>query len=371
VRARRGFTLVELLVSMALLVAFGTLLVRFLAGALDLWRGAERERDLAEKASAVFDLLGRDLRAVAMPRSEVPSSPAEYRCEIAVDDTDGDGYPDAVGPQLRFVRTLSPAQEREALLAEGLRGAQPTPGGTVVSLAPTAEGFAEVAWALSDDPDERDPALLLLYRGSRPMGLGPEGSLLREGFFEQPGALRSAMVPVASNVLGFSLLFPLDPLAPLEADRTSGSAVECWDSRRAGRLDARAHSGNAFPLDRTAASLDVVRDDVFPSRALVTLVLEADAGTGRLPQLDAAVGPDDRALLVDDPRALPREHPFLAKVGGEWVSVTAVSDRRLSLGRRGERGTVAAGHPPGAVVHVGETFRADFALPSSRQDWNR
>jgi len=372
VKKRRGFTLVELLVTMVLLVAFGTLLVRFLAGSLDLWRGAERDRDLAEKASAVFELLGRDLRAVATPRSEDPSSPAEFRCELAAGDRDGDGFPDGIWRRLRFVRTLSPAQEREALLASGLRDAAPASGGGIVlSPAATGEGFAEVAWASSPDPGAEDPALVLLHRGSRPVGLGPEGSLLREGFFDEPGAFESSMRPVAAGILEFSLLFPLGALAPLEADRSDGGAVDCWDSRRAGRLDERAHAGNRFPLDRDAASLEALRDDVFPGRVLATLVLEADAGTSRLPRLASPVGPDDRTLLVDDPRALPRETPFFAKVRGEWIRVTAVSERRLSLGARGARGSIASAHPADAVLHVGETFRAEFPILAAREDFNR
>jgi prepilin-type N-terminal cleavage/methylation domain-containing protein len=374
---RKAFTLVELLVVMALLVAFGALLLRFVAGALELWRRSETTRELGEKATAVFEMLGRDLRAIHPVRVHESPEPnrARFLAEFATLDRNGDRLPETVTRRLRLLRALDPAEEAAALAsgpgrpptkvaAEGEMRAPPDRAG---------DGFAEVAWATAPDAAAADPAVLSLYRGARPASLDPKGSFFRDGFFGAPRTFVDDLHEVIGGVLEFAPLFPRSGTQgwrEIVPDRPGPAAVASWDSTRGRALDPGVHPGNRFPLEKGEVSAANPRDDVVPARVLVTLVLERQGPGRRMSKLVRAVGPADLALEIDDPRGLPRVFPFLAKIEGEWVEVTRVSGRAVTLGRRAARDTVPTPHAAGALLHTGETFRTEYALPAAREDWN-
>jgi prepilin-type N-terminal cleavage/methylation domain-containing protein len=370
---RRGFTLVELLLAMSLLVAFGALLLRFVGGALDVWRRTETQRELAEKATTVFEMLGRDLRSVLPLRLHESPRPnrARFQAELATVDRDGDRVAETVLRRLRFVSSVDPAQEWRTiagLLARLPRRADAEGETRIVADAP-GDGLAEVAWATAADRTGEDLALLSLYRGARPLVFDPKGSFFREGFFAAPTTFGEDLREVAAGVLDFALLFPVRGVvgwADVDADRPSAAACACWESTRGLPLDLRSHPANKFPHEKGEASAAEPRDDVFPARVLATLVLER-GGPGRFPKLTQPVGPAERVLEVDDARGLPRTTPFLAKVDGEWVEVSGVAGKTLSLGKRGTRETPAAPHAAGSRVHVGEAFRAEFPLEVGRE----
>ncbi|HET6204334.1 MAG TPA: hypothetical protein VFI25_16195 [Planctomycetota bacterium] len=369
---RRAFTLIELLLAMTLLVAFGALLLRFVSGSLEVWRRSEATRELGEKSTAIFELLSRDLRALHPLRVHESPRPnrARFQAELAAVDRNGDRVPETVLRRLRFVRALEAAEEWRTL--EAIVARDPgRPGARAEALAELpGDGLGEVAWASAPDRSSEDPALLSLYRGARPLFLDPAGSFFRDGFFAAPATLGGDLREVAAGVLEFAFLFPVagaGAWSQVDADRPPPSASPCWDSTRGLALDLRVHAANRFALEKGEASAADPKDDVFPSRALVTLVLER-SGPGRFPKLVQPVGPADRALEVDDPRGFPRVTPFLAKVEGEWVEVSGVSGKALALGRRGARETPPSAHLAGSLVHTGQTFRAEFPLEAGRED---
>ncbi len=65
-RSLKGFTLVELLVAMAITVVLVSLTVVITGGALDAWRGARNEIRAARQAKIMLDAMGQDLESMVV-----------------------------------------------------------------------------------------------------------------------------------------------------------------------------------------------------------------------------------------------------------------------------------------------------------------
>jgi len=311
-RAERGFTLIEMLVVMTLLVSFGYLTFSLMRGSLELWRKGEAGRDLGEKAAAVFDLLLRDLRALHAGRE------GKLFSEVALEGSGREAFPSR---KLRFVRTVERSEEVRIFRQMGLIEASP---GEPRPEAPASGGLLEVAYVVSRERGGGDSAIQVLQRGVRLVGTNQEESL-RE---------------VTSGVLFFDCSF----------FRWRGEPQGSWDSAR--------------------GTPDDPRDDVFPKAAALTLVLERDGAESRLTFLRAGVDDEEMRLEVDDPKRLPLAFPGYVKIDGEWMELGSVEGKFAAVKTRGARGTLAAAHAVGAKVHVGETFRSLVELGKPREDWN-
>lgn len=353
---QRGFTLIEMLVVMTLLVSFGYLVFSLMRGSLELWRKGESGRDLGEKAAAVFDLLDRDLRAIHTgPQGRLLS---ETGLESAGPKTQ------IASRRLLFVRSAGRAEETQALRRLGL---SEVPGGaqSEAAKAPLASGgLLEIAYATRKDARSQDPAVQTLFRGIRPAGVaieGAEGTFFSEGFFSNASSWDGPMKEVTSGVLYFGIAF---------GPESSEQAFDCWDSTR-GWLGRNADlPANRFPLAKSAASLADPRDDVYPGYLFLTLVLERDASDARLTFLREAIDENERRIEVDDARRVPNKFPGFMKIDAEWIELSGVEGKAAIVKTRGARSTVQASHEAGAKIHVGETFTTMLRLETHKEDWN-
>ena len=69
-RLRRGFTLLEVLVSMSILVVPGTSLMLILRGGLQTWRRSEAKRESFDRAQAILLQLRDDFANLSAPLGE-------------------------------------------------------------------------------------------------------------------------------------------------------------------------------------------------------------------------------------------------------------------------------------------------------------
>lgn len=364
---RRGFTLIEMLVVMTLLVSFGYLVFSLMRGSLELWRKGESGRDLGEKAAAVFDLLDRDLRSMHVgPQGRLLS---EVGLESAGPKIQ------AASRRLVFTRAVSRAEEMQAFrrlgLVDGPLGAEAEP----TKAAPSSGGLIEVAYATRKDPRSQDPGIGVLYRGVRPSSEDGEKSFFSEGFFANASVWGGALKEVSSGILYLGIAFGAESTDSWQPGNESapagrGEPIFCWDSTR-GWLGKNADlPANRFPLAKGEVSLADTRDDVFPGFVFLTLVLERDASESRLTFLRERIDETDRRLEVDDPKRVPTKFPGYIKIDAEWMEVSGVEGKFLAVKTRGARSTVQAVHEGGSKIHVGESFETMIRLESHREDWN-
>lgn len=399
-RARRGgYTLLELLIAMSLLIILGGGLVTFLNQGISIWRISQRRGRDYERARALLDQVASDLRcAMRPPRGTASGSWIRFVADNA-----------PYGRQrLRFVRATS-AESSDSILREGGRYLSTRTPACVDGITDALEadqgllaapgGSLEVYYM--QDPR---PGSSLVWRGVRsPIG-GP-GSLLIDTNVEGelpppppppssvpgPGSTAEAIraeppeeaapepldaaaimgiekeeeaslpswaaeiealylsefaVPVAQGILyfGFSFWGPETTTwddAPGRRTERGRGAKRFWDS-------TESVSGGGLPERVEVVVVTGVPEDPAPAR-----LLERLAADGKRMVLSEALelqgDPRDRLVLVD----------------GEWIAVEEAQGAVLQVREngRGRRGTAVVHHDQGAPVRTGRTFRRVVDLP--------
>lgn len=400
--ARRGYTLMELLIAMCLLIVLGGGLATFLGHGVSTWRRAENRGRVHETARALLEGIADDLRSTA-----IRTGPAAGETWIRfLADTAPGGR-----QRLRFVRATS-GEAADPILREGGRRLSVRTPAVVDGRNDAAEareglltapgGLMEVLYTMDPRADRRT-----VWRGTlSPVGGAdslfidrniedgpprppPPGAASRgEGVTEPADAIQLSRValPVAEDVLhvGFRFWTPASktwgPIPPaLRPGAEDGSAPSTsWDSASGGAMaSGPASSGavrgkqgttRAVTSPRRAGSPGSPLEDdrpVFPEAVEVTVVIaetadllgtrlaedviESGATLQLSREIELPLEPGDRFLLIDE----------------EWVEIESVNarDAKVAPGGRGARSTTAAKHERGARVEMGSTFRRIVDIP--------
>jgi len=356
-----GFTLAEVLVAIAIFAVLSTMLFSLVGTSLSIFRDGERSRELYEIGPGVLDSVAEDLRGLASGGRRTERSPDL----LLVLDRDG-----SRDPRLRLVRTLGrDAADRRFRLA----GTGVEPKETIdLRSAPAAAdegklrasgGFVEVAYALRPMTDASGaviPGTSVLVRGIRsPIG-GP-GSFFSDEFDPDPAA-GLALFPVVDGVLRFDVACWGPETRSWDGAGADGGPEPIWDSSRARLRDFRLHVGDESAADP--------RDDVFPRRVRVALVLDRpdDRASGTF--LAKPLGAGESTLAADDAKRVPAAgdpDPWV-KIGAEWIRVGSRGPgNEVKLVERGGRGTEAASHAAGAPIRVGVGFECVVEIASPRE----
>jgi hypothetical protein len=415
-----GYTLLELLVAMTIMIVLGAGLVALLKEGIQTWHVAEKRGAIYDRARMVLDQIGEDLRAVAGDSSARGDGFwIRFIC-----DADPSGR-----PRLRFTRAIS-GEAQDPIGREGGRyletgsgshhdqhdDAQDVEEGTLLPPA----GYQEVLYVQDPDPEksilwrgERSPiggpgsffvdrniepeepapkpgekvaargsgearsGVALAESASASKGAAPRSDLITLAHEESP--LGRAARPFAREILHLSFAFwtpwtntwdhAQAPRQRTSAEVRSGP-VSTWDSTRA-VLDEKAPSGE-FAFRRVEGSLDDPFDDVFPERVEVTLVVAGNADVP-LTVLAQDIGPSDREIQLSRAEGFPEEGPNrFVKIDGEWIGYEKIERAKLVLpaaasktaAGRGARGTVPGRHARGATVELGTTFRRVVEIPA-------
>jgi len=379
---RSGFTLVEILVAMSVLLVLGLMLVALMRSALDTWNQAERQRKVYSRARAVFDCLQEDLES-ALTR-DPPGAPVVARmfCE-----------PDAKGrPVLMLVRTFGSGPERPYAFraGDGLDAVEFPPGDPAKprpddeDASPrTGKVDEEVYNNADDDGDAHIDEDLVALGGAAQVAYLHEGRQLKRALCAPPQPTFKEVFAyaqvLADDVLFFEVLLATKytstwseqgekgkrlPLLPSPKDPPGQlyGPERLWDSTR-GMIGGFSF----FVGPASAADGD---DDVYPDRIRVTVVIEPDPvrtlRTDTLGPLDDSIG----VVEVASTRGFPpggTEASYIL-IDDEWMHYRSMDERSFTVDRRGARNTVRAGHAEASTVRCGTTFVRTFHLPGCRME---
>lgn len=373
-RARQsGFTLLELLASIAVFSMLVAMLFQLVKGGLDVWTLGEQGKEATEKASLLLDQITTDLR---MARAEaapgMPEAPVRMLADHHALDFDLDQVDESTVQVMRFVRSL-PEERFDPRVRESGDvpiGVIPGEEATVESARqPAAGGMAEILYTTAKLPIKgADPAALVLVRGMRFPVVGA-GSLCALDLPDDDKKFFRMGSPLAEGVLYLGFEFwGRDTTSFDIAHPNEGAAFTTWDSTRALLLEKE--SLNTFPLALSKSSLNDADDDVFPRRVRVTLVLERDADDALDIQLLEDLSPSTTSLRMQPMRLLDRGSNFkYLKIGGEWIEWTEIRGDEVTI-IRGVRNTEPTAHRLGTKIHIGTTYQRTIDIPVYRENWN-
>ena len=372
--ARRGLTLVELLLAIILLALLMVAVFQLLDRSLSVWRKGETRRALLEQASSVASLLARDLRGLES------GTRGDLLVEWVRFDTDGDGIAESKWPRLRLVRQASAGDVARLEEAGRAHDRKPRTTGsgdteTIVHddapLVRSAPGLIEIVWLVAPaslvDKDARAEGIL--WRGERLCDDKRSRSFFANDFFgssNRPPA--GATEEVTTGVLW---------MQPLLAAQTSivhegwkiGPGLDCaataWDAWSRKRPGPEIHPWNA-----AHPGMPPQRDrPILPRRVQVELEIERPADRLRRTRLVAPIDLAASRLSVDDPDRITHEEGAFVLVDAEWMQLGAPDSRGVAV-TRGARGTTPLGHDAGSMVHWGQNLVLEVTVPTAREDWN-
>jgi hypothetical protein len=345
-----------MLVSVAILLILGVIIIGFLRGALDISRSGASRGEAYAAAQTV-------MRGVAYDLSQVLAEPAH--ADGSIDDAAFVVMQDPFGRQmLAFTRAWGEEQRSDAGYDSGRASAQQGysrdfTGRNVGAAMRPSHGNLEVVYLL-----EPTPTGTRLYRAERSPP-DPAGGLIthmtdwcrqyRSNEIAAQQALEETRIGGESLWGQFQLV----------AENVVALAVECWDDY----TTASWHAGQGGPVHEWFFSARVAQGRYpLPKALRITLIVAGNDPVRAETVLSAALAQGDNSLFVEDTDNFndPSSGAGFVRVNGELIAYASMSGRTFGSCVRGALGTAPAQHAAGSPVLGGEVFRRVIQLPVAR-----
>jgi prepilin-type N-terminal cleavage/methylation domain-containing protein len=364
--ARRGFTLIELMVSIGILLVLGVMIITFLRGALTMTRTGTARGQQFETAQTVLRLAEEDFSQVlGLPAH--PDGPTEDLAFLLMHDPFG-----------RQVICITRAWGEEQSTLAGYdagRGApgqssdpgvpQPTYGvdysGRYDTRMRASHGNIEVVYLLEPTRDGTK-----LYRAERsPPGAG--------GLVDKVSGWCSVTGETAPMA---EMLNPASPYAldgqplwdnfEMVADNVLAFSVECWDDSGVTTTWDQGPSGPVTTWSITQRRLD--GKYALPRAIRLNLVVAADEPLRAETTLTGDIATSDTGVYVEESDRFPdqRSPSAYLRVDGEMIAYGSRAGRTFGSCVRGALGSQAQKHTSGARVMAGELFQRVIQMPVTR-----
>ena len=430
-----GFTLVELLVAITIVLIFGGMAAETLREGAGMWRAGHRRSYAYDTGTVIFQQIQDDLSAAKSQFWGSEADAYDQRVKFWVDfdtlhaDDNGNGIRQATESTaalrqwMRFVRAIPDYSVNPFIRAAGTDPAATGWYNLINPIAPNAppplmplEGMCEVAYMLGLGADGSgsvtDPTTL--YRAVlAPIGCTVDpttGAALTAAsagmtFFNADGGPNDALsnsarigakaLPIAQGVIYFEvrlwtqyttswdpdLAAYQSPVMPRMAfakwfnnyTPSDSGAVFTWDSTCMDTVRP------AFALDElqqgVAAGTDAIYDNVFPRSVMVVVTVEPPSELSVANPLRLRNNLPDNytgpVALIGEAPPLNSQWPFV-KIGDEWIGISGIDQANtLQIVARGVRGTTNFAHNAGDRVQVGYTFSRIFNDPAAREYWGQ
>lgn len=360
---RRGFTLIEMMVAIGLLLVIGVMIIGFLRGALTMTRTGAARGQVFETAQTVMRMAERDFSQVI---------PLPAHADGPMDDPAFFVMEDPFGRQLiAFTRAWGEEQSGYAGYAAGRTApaqgfASDFSGRNVDAWMRASHGNIEVVYML-----EPTRAGTKLYRAERspPDVAGGLITKVQAWADRYEGSDNDDITPMAAlqddqgpfAINGEALWNQFD----LVADNILAFSVQCWDSHTTSTWFA----GSNGPVGRWSISeqLDNGRNPL-PRAIRLTLVVAAESAIRSESEMTGGLDAFGNSVFVEDPDGFPdvRSHSCYLRVNGEIIAYGSRSGRTFGSCVRGALGTRPQTHAAQSVVLAGEAFERVIQLPVTR-----
>jgi prepilin-type N-terminal cleavage/methylation domain-containing protein len=364
---RRGFTLIEMMVAIGILLVLGVMLIGFLRGALSMTRTGTARGAQFETAQTTLRMIEEDLsQVVAMPAH--PDGPRDDPAFLVGEDPFGRQF-------IAFTRAWG---EEQTTLA-GYDSGRATPdqgydqdfsGDNPRAPMRASTGNIEVVYMFEPRRDS-----LRLYRAVRSPPDVNAGLITR--VMDWAGSHQGInveddipMLTISADDNEYALAGPSGTVSlwsqfQLVADDILGFGIECWDDQLTDTWLARAGG----PVTRWSIT-DQLRAGRFalPRAVRLTLIVAADEPLRAEATLTGTMGSNDASVFVDDPEGFPDVGSPSAylRIGGELIAYGARSGRTFGSCIRGSLGTRPQPHDTATRVLAGEAFQKVIQLPVTR-----
>ncbi len=350
-----GFTLTELMVSMAILMVLGMMLIGFMRGAVTIARTGAARGKVYESAQVVMRLAAEDFAQVLGPpaREDGPEDSHAFVVQF-----------DPFGRQLTaFTRAFG--EEMNSLAAYDA-GRGTTRQGWAANyegwnvhdrLRPTGANL-EVVYMLLPTPDGAH-----LYRAVQaPPGAGGLVDDVVEWLYEYPAYGGHTILPMLWwEARRFDRRFNL------VAENVLMFCVECWDDNT--QTWQPRTSAERGPLTRWSWSQRRAAGRYpLPLAVKLTVIIGAEQPLRAEAGLLADLRPDDTYMALEnvDNFPDPGTPDAYVRIGGEIIAYGTRGGGGLGSLVRGCYGTRASEHEAGARVRAGEVFSRIIHLPVRR-----
>ena len=319
---RRGFTLIEIMVSIMIFTVVGAAMMGILLLATDLYRRGEAGRSANDEAVAVLAALDADLSRI------VPPSDGGFFFST-VWDSDNAGGPDATGNTLIAFKTV--ARDRSTMTDTGQ-------GARII-----------VAWWVDRFDNLRRAEEIETTSDNNP-ATDEDYNMLKAMFASQ--AKEDAWPIITSGCLHF------------------GTWLSLAKDPRISPADWRSLASNVdIPVAGTDFHYGGTGTDPFPESMRLTVAL---TGGGRFAPTGFVVADNGTDIRIAGIKGIPTIPGSMVRVGDEWVGYSGYTNGTLLCGAtadplvgRGQRRSTATTHTssPRTLVRLAQTYSLVRDLP--------
>ncbi len=385
--ALTGFTLVELMVSIAIFLFLGIMLISVFKSGMDLWNAGESRKIIYSRAQNILSVIKDDFVHMAVhDYSKENGEEVDIRLiSDLVPDNAAD--PSYYAQRVRFVRE-EPFEMRDSVRSAG--GANLIPDAAAkdgmydhfndsteasAGTLRAAGGLSEIGYICKNEYLYRAINAPVGYKGNISGYLEPLSLFNSDLFFNlSDTVLFSHAEPLGKNILHFEVRFwcpKTESWEISESGRLDNEASYEWDSTRV--------PDNEYPFDEdlddadpfTAGDQPAVpgdaSDDIFPAKVKVILVVDSGMRTRAVTKY---VNGNASVIDVTGTEGFTSSNTSnqYIRIGNEWVHYALVGDTSFSGVTRGVRHTVMKDHSPGDVIYQGVTFSMVIDIPGVEND---
>ncbi|MDC1142025.1 prepilin-type N-terminal cleavage/methylation domain-containing protein [Planctomycetota bacterium] len=363
-----GFTLIELMVAISLLLVLGVIVIGIMTNAMHISRGATARGKAFESAQTLIHRVHRDFSQIVGSSAHPAGSNPDMAFTLAEDP---------YGRQIiGFNRAWGEENKTLAGFDAGRGSGQQGWNTEYNGRNPTGQvrpsgGNLEVVYMFEPVRDS-----LRLYRAERAVANPANGLLTAVGAwaFDLEGSDADQMAPMAAirqaRIGGESLWDQFE----LVADNIVAFSIEAWDDDFANAQAFYAttmswFAGTDGPVTRWRVSQRLAdRQFPLPKAVRLTLIVASDDPVRAETDLLATLGRGQTSMSVDDTQGFPDlgSGGTYLRVNGELIAYGGKSDGLFTSLARGALGSREQDHMAGDKVIAGDAFVKVIQIPVTR-----